>query len=184
MPALSKKLFPFKLIILVGLLLLVVVTGIFFWLRTSPTEVISLTDQQQKLVDQFGYPDHFVLVFGEMVIEKEYEEIRYEAWNYDESGRRYNFVDGEFASDTNISFLIDADYPDLKPTYFTEGMNFDQVKKVIGADPSESVDAIPEIAENMTVYDFHGQIKVGVFEEEVVYIQTYPVISEEDAKER
>jgi len=183
MPARIKKSNLLKFVFIIGLVFLIGVVGLFFWRQSQVLEAVSLSEQQQKLVDQFGYPNHFILVFGQMVIDNEYQDVRYEAWSYDQLGRRFNFVDGDFADDTDISFELEAQYPDLKPSYFAQNMTFEEVKNVIGSEPSISADVLPEIAEDMQIYDFHGQVKVGIAEDKVVYIETFPVLDVENKQD-
>ncbi|MCK5059772.1 MAG: hypothetical protein KAR00_01325 [Candidatus Pacebacteria bacterium] len=127
------------------------------------------------LIKDFGNPTSYTIVFGEMIVDEEYKTARYEALSYERHGRSFSFIDGEFSNDQDISFIDEADPFPISPDKFKEGMTFEQVKKVIGADPSTVV-SVPELLmENAKVYDFNEQIKVAVEGDEVIYIQTFPI---------
>jgi len=157
------------------------ILGLFVFLYFNQKRIkpkVALSSQQKELVDQFGYPTTFTLVFGEMTIEGKYQPARLEIWNYDEIGRRFYFVDGQFAKDEDIPFREKALYPDLRPTWFDQETTFEQVKKIIGLEPRASAEFIPEIIKNGKVYDFYGQVKVAVVDGKIIYLETYPVLTE------
>ena len=140
---------------------------------------VRLSKQQRELVEQFGYPNTFILAFGEMAVAGEYKPVRFEVWNYDRLGRRFYFVDGQFQKDADIEFLENAHYPDLRPSQFSQNTSWEKVKKIIGTPPRAQAEIRPEIMEDTIVYDFWGQVKVAVKDDKLVYIQTYPVIVNE-----
>ena len=183
MPALiKKKSFSSLLLTIIGVIVLTAVAAIYlFVLKPSKTkDAVKLSSQQQELVDRFGYPTTFLLTFGEMAVKGEYKPVRFEAWNYDELGRRFYFVDGEFQKDVDIDFVENAQYPKLRPSQFAKDVTWEKVKEIIGTSPLAQADVQPEIMENTRVYDFWGQVKVAVEEDKLVYIQTYPVVTNEE----
>lgn len=150
----------------------------FFLIRPSQTgEAVKLSSQQQELVDRFGYPNTFILTFGEMAVADEYKPVRFEAWNYDELGRRFYFVDGQFQRDVDIDFVENGQYPSLRPSQFPQNTSWKKVQEIIGTSPQTQAEIQPRLMEDTSVYDFWGQVKVAVNEDKVVYIQTYPVFS-------
>jgi len=167
-----------KIFVLLGIGLVLIGGTFIFFKKNKIKPRVKLSPQQQKLVKQFGYPSTFTLIFGEMMIEAEYQPARLEIWNYDQLGRRFYFVDGQFVKDADLSFVEEARYPDLKPTWFDRGMTLDQVKEIIGAEPSVEAELIPKIIEKGKIYDFYGQVKVGEIDGKIVYLQTYPVTTE------
>lgn len=168
-----KILVFFSLLITIGL-------GSFFYFKARRVETrVELSPQQQELVEQFGFPNTFSLVFGEMMIKGGYQPVRFETWNYNDIGRRFYFIDGQFVKDADIPFAEKARYPNLRPTWFGKDMTFDQIKKVIGTEPLVSAELIPEIIENGRIYDFFGQVRVGEVDGKMVYLRTYPVVAEE-----
>ena len=175
----SKNFSPRRLLIIGAVLLLVSLAVYFLFKNLISRDAVGLSSQQQELVEQFGYPNTFTLIFGEMTVEGEYQPVRFETWNYNDIGRRFYFIDGQFVKDVDIPFIEKARYPNLRPTWFGKDMTFDQIKKVIGTEPLVSAELIPEIMENGKIYDFWGQVRVGEVDGKIVYLRTYPVVVEE-----
>jgi len=172
-------------VLIIGVVLAAVAIAVYFLLiKPSQTgDAVKLSSQQQELVDRFGYPSTFILTFGELAVEGEYKPVRFEAWNYDELGRRFYFVDGQFEKDADIDFVENGHYPQLQPSQFKRGVTWEKVQEIIGTSPQAAADIQPQIMDNTSVYDFWGQVKVAVKDDEVIYIQTYPVVGETDEEE-
>lgn len=172
--------FPRLFFLGIGLAILLLVGGYFYFKNKGGQDPVKLSSQQQELVERFGYPTTFILAFGEMAVGKKYQPVRFEAWNYDELGRRFYFVDGEFQKDVDIDFVENGQYPKLRPSQFPKDITWKKTKEIIGTSPLAQADVQPEIMENTTIYDFWGQVKVVVENDKVVSIQTYPVIENEE----
>lgn len=151
----------------------------FFFFNKDP---VSLSSQQQELVNKFGQPTTFILVFGEELIDDEFKRVRYEIWNYNQYGRRFRFIDGEFKAVEDIRPIKEAQYPTLRPSMFEEGITLEDIKKVVKIEPNMMTELDPELIPNAKGYNFAGQLAVGVHEGKVVFIQTYPVIGEIELK--
>lgn len=173
----GKKKIP-VLLFIVGVVVLLLGMAAYF-LLIKPTlnqDAVKLSSQQKQLVEDFGYPTTFILTIGEMTVEGEYKQVRFEAWNYDQLGRRFYFVDGEFQKDIDIDFIENGQYPNLRPSQFSQNTTWDKTQEIIGTSPQAQADIQPEIMEKTSVYDFWGQVKVATEDDKLVYIQTYPVI--------
>jgi hypothetical protein len=148
------------------------IVGVFYSLSRKET---AFSRQQKELVKNLGYPTSYVIVFGEMVVDGEYKDVRFESWNYDRHGRVFHFVDKEFKKDSDIGFIDNADPFPIKPNKFKKGLTFEEFKKIVKAEPSVSGEVPDYIMENTIVYDFADQMKVGVENDIVVYIEALPI---------
>lgn len=164
-----KKKFPILLIVIVGILFVIVIIFLFNLQG-------GLSKQQKQLVERFGYPNTFMLTFGEMAKGNKYQTVRFEAWNYHELGRRFYFVDGEFQKDVDIDIIKDANYPKLTPEMFRKNASYGSFLVTMETSPVSKADIIPEIMEDTTVYNYNGQVKVAVSKNKVIYIETFPVL--------
>lgn len=133
----------------------------------ATSDPVKVSEDQESLINRFGYPDTFVLAMR--------ENIRIEIWTYYTMERSFIFLDGEFANDEFIAELPEGfNFPKFRPTQFSQGMSFAQAKQILGQ-PTAMGELIPELMENTTIYDFHDQVKVAVKDAEVIYVQTLPV---------
>ena len=182
----KKKSFSALLSIIIGIIVLTTAAAVYFLVikPSANQDLVKLSSQQKVLVERFGYPTTFILVFGEMAAAGEYKPVRFEAWNYDELGRRFYFVDGEFQKDADIDFVENSQFPSLRPSQFSKKITWEKAKEIIGTPPLAQADIQPEIMENTRIYDYWGQVKVAVKEDKVVYIQTYPVVTGEQENEQ
>ena len=131
--------------------------------------------EQKELIENLGYPTSYVLAFGEMTIDEEYKTVRFESWNYDRHGRTFYFIDGEFKKDSDIDFIDNADSFPIKPNKFKKDLTFEEFKKIVKAEPSVSGEVPDYMMENTIIYDFADQMKVGVENGIVVYIEALPI---------
>lgn len=136
---------------------------------------VDLSIQQQQLVKRFGFPTSYALIFGEATLENEYRPVRVEIWNYDRHGRAFYFIDGKFSQDSDIAFVNEAVAFPVVPTRFTVGLSLEQAQGVVGGKPTASGKVPEQIMPGTTIYDFSDQIKIGVKDNKVVYIQTFPL---------
>jgi len=162
-----KKLKIFLFIFLLGVVTFFIISGF--------PNGSKLSSDQSELVDDLGYPTSYTIAFGETVINGEYKQVRYESWNYEKHGRSFLFVDGKFTADENIAFVDKADPFPITPNEFGEEMSFEEVKGIIGGEPNVSASVPESLLENAKVYDFEEQIKIGVINDKVIYIQTLPL---------
>jgi hypothetical protein len=161
-----------KTIIIFIAILILVIIGSFYLFKDKET---TFSPQQKELVKNLGYPTSYVIVFGEMVVDNEYKDVRFEAWNYDKHGRVFHFVDGKFKKDSDIGFIDNADPFPIKPNKFKKDLAFEEFKKIVKAEPSVSGEVPDYVMENTIIYDFADQMKVGVENGIVVYIEALPI---------
>jgi len=137
---------------------------------------VPFSAQQKELIKNLGYPTSYFLVFGEIVVDEEYRPARLESWNYANHGRSFYFVDGEFKRDSDIDFIDNVDPFPIRPNKFKDNLSFDELKKIIKAEPTAFGEIPDYILEDGIVYDFSDQLKVGVKDDIVVYIEAFSII--------
>lgn len=162
-----------KIILIVVVLLLIVFVG--GQLLTKKLFPARLSSQQQQLVERLGYPTSYTITFGEATIEGQYKPVRLEIWNYDRHGRAFYFVDGKFTKDSDIAFIDRVDPFPIVPGKFDKEMSLDQIKGIIGGGPTASGKVSDKLMASTTIYDFSDQVKIGVKDNKVIYIQTFPL---------
>lgn len=162
-------------LILLLLLGLVILAGAVIFIFANKPSPSNLSSQQKQLVEKFGYPTSYTISFGEMTIEGQYRPARLEIWNYDRHGRAFYFVDGKFTQDRDIAFIDKADPFPIAPSKFDKEMSLDQIKGIIGGGPTASGKVPDKLLASTTVYDFSDQVKIGIKDNKVIYIQTFPL---------
>lgn len=154
-------------------LILVAIGGFLVWyFKFRSPDLAKPSEDQQELVNEFGYPDTFTLTMM--------DDVRYETWNYYELEQSFMFLNGSFIENVTIENVTDDfQFPDFKPTQFKENMTLGDVRKFLG-DPTIEGEISSELLENAKIYDFWDQVKVGTKEEKIVYVETLPVYIPEE----
>lgn len=143
-----------------------------FWLYPKfrfivTSDPVMPSPEQRELIQHFGYPDTFMLSMQ--------KQNRFEIWTYYNMERNFVFLDGEFIEEQSVSNLSeDFGFPDFRPTQFENNINLAQANKILGP-PTAQGEVIPELMKNTTIYDYWDQVKVGVKDKEVIYVQTQPI---------
>lgn len=157
------------------LLVLLVAFNIFF-LNSKIDNPVLLSSDQARVVDNFGYPTSFIITFGEMVVGEKYQPVRYEVWNYDQMGRRFYFLEGVFQRDVDIPFIDNVMELPIKPTNFKNYPSYDDFQKRVEISPTSKLEANSGITQDAKFYDFDGLLTAGVNNNQVIYIQAFPLI--------
>ena len=138
----------------------------------QPKELITLSVDQQDLVDSFGQPDVFRLTMM--------DDLRHEIWTYYRMERSYVFINSRFVEDQIIEDIDeDFQFPQFKPTHFKAGLDLGEVEKILGKHSAEG-ELDPQILENAKIYDFYDQVKAGFKDDKLIFVQTVPVFIPEE----
>jgi len=101
----------------------------------SPVSQYTLSAVQQACVDEYGYPDRFVIFFfDEMLPDGEIFPMRHESWYYDARGYEIVFRNGDkFTERTGAPIQIEGLGSTIySPQEFTVEMNLDALLAIQG----------------------------------------------------
>ena len=172
-----------KTIIIITILLLVGLALFAFYhfvLKSSEkkldfvitSDLVKPSQDQAEFINSFGYPDVFILSMD--------DKTRFESWTYYDMERNFTFLDGQFIEAKTISDLgKEFDFPQFRPCQFDYNMTLAQAEQILGEHTAQG-EVIPELAENTTIYDYWDQVKVGIKNEKIVFIQTLPMFIPEE----
>jgi len=140
---------------------------IMFGLNPAASRPLSLSGDQQKLVDSLGYPDIFTLM--------EMERFRFEIWTYFDKQRSFSFLNGRFQEDS-FQDKISPSYgwPGLRPTQFKIGMTEDEVKRILNKPTAVGRIEQGEL-KGIVIYDYFDQVKVAFRNGMLIYMRTLPI---------
>jgi hypothetical protein len=177
MPAKKSKPFGLKKPFLFFLFLLFLTAGLVLLFYFKPFSfkqdkvLVKTSLDQQQVLDSFGYPDTFTLIMM--------DGVRHEVWNYYLLQKSFEFLNGEFLKDRELSFLeAEFQFPKFKPTQFKEGMSLAEAQFL--GDPTAEGEVSSDLLDNAKVYNFWDQVKVGVKDGRILYVETLPVFIPED----
>jgi len=141
--------------------------------------------QQQKLLDEFGAPESFLIQFyGENAL-GEVEKLRCETWYYYDLRTSFSFVNGIFQNSRVLTELEgEVKSCQYRPESFRMGMTWEEVQAILGYRQSASLDSerlekLAGIEENLSLY-FAEQIILGFSEGGLKYVMTIPVQEEDE----
>ena len=133
----------------------------------SQEHTVTLSKDQERIVGKIGYPDVFVLMME--------NDERREIWTYFDEGINCIFLDGKvtgFKEQTGLT--EDFYYPSVKPTQFFSGMAEKDIVRIF-SQPSAVVEGSIEFVDGkVKIFDYFDQVRVGMVEGQVVYVQTLP----------
>lgn len=171
---------------------LILLSGTYLWLyadHAGPTRVslsrpaeapalppYSLSADQQRLVDELGYPDSFTLLFYQELDDEDYPyDVRFECWHYVELGRDISFVNGAKVRDESTGAperqLVAAPY---RPEQFTAAMYLGEVLGSAGITEYVRAAADPALVASGEVY-LARQLAFGMKAGRLVAVQTLPL---------
>ena len=152
-----------KKIIYIILALLVVILGAGIWYFIGSQEA-ALSQDQQELVEEFGWPSVFSLSFS--------GGSRFELWAYHDFAKTFIFDDGQFqiTSTSEIS-LGDAESLYLKPSQFKADLTKEELIKQLGQ-PTGQIE-IP-VSDKKVEYLNFGNELIAIFRDgQISTIQTF-----------
>lgn len=155
--------------VVVGMVVLVAAgLAIGYFTGGPKPATVALSDEQQELVDELGFPDTFSLAMDE----RDREEI----WNYHSLKSSFHFLNGRYIRADNTLELLppDAALPDVKPTDFPNGMTHDQIMADAGDELASSEALKVEDFGAIKGYQYAGGLFVGTRDDKVNFIATQP----------
>jgi len=100
-------------------------------------EEIGLSEDQERIISIFGYPDEFVIVF-----DQDNKNLRIETWLYEDMKSSYTFMSGEYnSSDRVITDELLSDDFDINPEDFVYGMSPEEVNHLLGEEGIVEIDS-------------------------------------------
>ena len=164
-----------KKLILIVIVLFLILGGFLFWHFSLPepsfvidTDIVTASEDQTELINNFGYPNSFILIMD--------QGVRYESWTYYEMERTFVFLDGKFLEEQIVARIEDENvlFPEFRPTQFKSGMPFSEVTDILG-EPTAQGEISSDILEDALVYNYIDQVSVGTKGDKVVFVRTFPV---------
>ena len=161
----KKKIVRVGLIIVISYLTINLLASLIMLGVKSTTQ---LSDDQEAIIDQLGKPDTFVLSTNKM--------HRYEIWNYYSNETAFEFVNGKLTGDTRIPRLSnDFDFPDIDSVGFKHNTTLASIVRKMGGEPTAKGSTTLSGLADVTIYDYFDQVKFGLRDNKLVFMQTLPV---------
>ena len=87
-----------------------------------------LSEEQQKLINTYGYPDEFIVVF-----DQDNENTRTETWLFEDMEVSYTFTGGKYNSSDRVitNELLSDDY-EIRPEDFVYNMKPEDINNLLG----------------------------------------------------
>lgn len=177
-----KKNIKYLLILVLILIIGGVVYFYCFWGATG------LSPDQQELVDNFGYPQRFVISYLSWMENGSDYIVRHETWYYPYHQQSITFLGGDILSVDEIEDEIDdtgiMTYSDLKPEDFEFNMDYDSVAKAIGNKEIAKNEFMPEeyYGENLTSY-ISDHVLFAIESDHLTYFETIGLVEEKGGTE-
>lgn len=143
-----------------------------------------LSSEQRDMVQDLGYPGSFTI----LLIADDNDPVLYhrlENWSYYEHNVSFIFYDGDLASHEKIEDLPGFSFMPkfYRSEQFKNGMSLDEVKnKIIGKKSYSKVNLPKEIMPSVQMVGSE-QIMFGFLDDKLVYVETIPLISDEEGGE-
>ena len=143
---------------------------------TSPVSQYTLSTVQQAQVDEYGYPDRFVIFFfDEMLPDGQLYPIRHESWYYDARGYEIVFRNGDkFTERNGAPIQIDGlGRTVYAPQGFTPEMNLDALLNIRG----ETGFFVQNVDDNLITGEliFIQGLAAGFEDGRLSYVETLPL---------
>jgi len=157
-----------KILKITALIIVVLIVASLLFAYFFLGDLFNLSADQMKITGEFGFPDTFLISMD--------ANNRFEVWSYYDLETSFSFLNGEFNGDQPIRDLEGGfEFPKFRPLQFTADMDLGDIKKIFKGEPTAEGILNPEIMDNVTIYDYFDQIKVGIQDDKVIFIQTLPV---------
>ena len=142
----------------------------------SSVSQYTLSVTQQACVDEYGYPDRFVIFFFDEVLEDgQLFSMRHESWYYDARGYEIVFRNGDkFTERTDAPIQIEGlGHTAYTPQVFTAEMNLDALLAVQG----ETGFFIQNVDDNLITGEliFIQGLAAGFEDGLLAYVETLPL---------
>jgi hypothetical protein len=134
------------------------------------SETFQLSDQQQVVVDDFGWPHSFTIIEAE---DPDGASVRYEIWNYYVGATAYTFLDGEFQY-TELVEPLEGDLilTPYHPDQFMLGMTSETLQATLSGREWVSMPGADFFREGVDIF-VNQQLVTGFYENRLIYIEAY-----------
>ena len=145
----------------------------------QPAQNAVISAEQQRILDEFGRPESFRLVFATEGGDQERTASRIEEWNYYRLQTRLSFVDGALQGGGEIEDVPDWTLLPMayRPEQFTGLMGLEEIQRsVTGERPFERLevpdDLLPGARLEMIGFE---QLVLGFEQGRLIYVETVPL---------
>jgi hypothetical protein len=136
---------------------------------------VLLSDQQQTVFDDFGWPDAFILVEMDNLQD---EPIRHEIWHYYLAQTSFLFSNGVFISDSEVEMPPAGILPTpYTPDQFPVGVSLEEIQTLMGDVSFKPVKDSELIQEGFQLYA-GDKILLGFVDDQLVYVEALAVLPE------
>jgi tetratricopeptide (TPR) repeat protein len=137
------------------------------------------SEDQIEIVNRLGPPESFTIMICSLDEESD-EVVRTDTWNYYSMQSRFVFTDGKLVLTEEIEAIDgNAVFPEYTPDRFVYGMSFKEVIDFLGEMEFALAEITDEYVENGDLY-FTEQLVLGFKDDMLFYVESLPLIPEED----
>jgi hypothetical protein len=133
----------------------------------------TLSIDQQKTIEELGYPDAFTIYFYQNNPGAGYDQgIRFESWTYYKKKLMLTFQDGEPTSQETIDSALDNILPvPYRPEQFATFMSLNRLIKSTGIQQYLILPLEPEIVRDGQVF-YADQLTFGMKNDRLMFVET------------
>jgi hypothetical protein len=135
----------------------------------DPFTAWQTTSDQQRVLDEFGPPQAFIVAYGEDHLaelggDEPLPLVRAETWDYHDMGTRFVFRDGEAMGTEDLAPIEGAPsayyVPLFTPVDFSYGMTQADVDDFMDVEPSAEADIDPDLFDDLHIVSYFDQLYV------------------------
>lgn len=133
----------------------------------------TLSIDQQKTIEELGYPDTFTIYFYQNNPDGGYDQgLRFESWTYYNKKLMLTFQDGEPTSQETIDSALDNILPvPYRPEQFATFMSLNRLIKSTGIQQYLILPLEPEIVRDGQVF-YADQLTFGMKNDRLMFVET------------
>ena len=140
-------------------------------------QALELSEQQQMTVDQFSWPDTFIIM---EIDDQQGNHVRLETWVYCQGKTSYTFTDGVFQSDGEAITLPDGNIPTpYHPNQFPLGASPEQIQSLLTNSTLVPFENSGFIQEGVDLY-ISQQLILGFLEDRLFYVDAMTSVPDGD----
>lgn len=140
-----------------------------------------LSGTQTGVLDRFGYPDAFAILFyEEESLDGSYADVRFETWSYYSDGLEYTFINGEQVAEDPLEIELLGELVPIpySPEQFVAYMSLDEVISSAGLETYLVIPLEAEFVEDGEVY-YADELTFGLKNDELLYVEALALEVEE-----
>jgi hypothetical protein len=133
----------------------------------------TLSSDQQNVIDRFGYPEAFsILFYEEEQVGGSRVDVRFETWSYYTSAVEYTFVNGNQEAEDSLEVELVGDLHPIPyhPEQFVAYMSLDEVIASAGLETYLVLPLEKELVEGGEVY-YGDELTFGLKDDELLYVE-------------